>query len=84
MGYYQGWNWSTLRCSMYGPIRDEPLSTIAYWQMFGSAHAEGINASFADGSVRALSYEIANVIFQLICRRDDGKVIDARAHPFLD
>jgi len=77
MGYYQGWNWSTLRCSMFGPIRDEPLDKIAYWQMFGSAHVEGINASFADGSVRAVSYEIANAVFQLLCRRDDGRLIDA-------
>jgi prepilin-type processing-associated H-X9-DG protein len=79
MGYYQGWNWSTMRCSMYGPIRDEPLGALAYWQMFGSAHVEGINAAFADGSVRGLRYEIANAVFQLLCRRDDGMVIDASA-----
>lgn len=79
MGYYQGWNWSTMRCSMYGPIRDEPLGTIAYWQMFGSAHVEGLNAAFADGSVRDIGYEIANAVFQLLCRRDDGMLVDASA-----
>ncbi|MGD9632449.1 MAG: DUF1559 domain-containing protein [Pirellulales bacterium] len=79
MGFYQGWNWSTVRCSMYGPVRDEPLGAIAYWQMFGSAHVEGLNAAFADGSVRGISYEIANAVFQLLCRRDDGTVIDASA-----
>jgi prepilin-type N-terminal cleavage/methylation domain-containing protein/prepilin-type processing-associated H-X9-DG protein len=79
MGYYQGWNWGTMRCSMYGPIPDQPLSTIAYWQMFGSAHSEGINAVFADCSVRSISYTISNPIFQLLCRKDDGMPIDATA-----
>jgi prepilin-type N-terminal cleavage/methylation domain-containing protein/prepilin-type processing-associated H-X9-DG protein len=79
MGYYHGWNWSTMRCSMYGPIPDQPLANIAYWQMFGSAHSDGINAVFADGSVRSLSYTISNPIFQLLCRKDDGTIIDASA-----
>ena len=79
MGYFNGWNWSTLRCSMYGPIQDQPLRTIAYWQMFGSAHVEGVNAAFADGSVRLIRYDIANPIFQLLCRKDDGTAIDATA-----
>jgi prepilin-type N-terminal cleavage/methylation domain-containing protein/prepilin-type processing-associated H-X9-DG protein len=79
MGYYHGWHWSTLRCSMYGPIPDQPLASLAYWQMFGSAHVDGINAAFADGSVRAIRYEIANAVFQLLCRKDDGTAIDAGA-----
>src|SRR5690606_12952785 len=37
MGYFHGWNWSTVRCSMYGPFQDQPYGQIAYWQMFGSA-----------------------------------------------
>jgi prepilin-type processing-associated H-X9-DG protein len=77
MGYHTGFFWSTMRCSMYGPIPDQPLSTIAYWQMFGSAHPHGINAVFADGSVRSISYAISNPIFQLLCRKNDGVVIDA-------
>ncbi len=77
MGYSQGFAWATMRCSMYGPIPDQPLSNIAYWQMFGSAHPSGINAVFADGSVRAISYEILNPIFQLLCRKNDGLLIDA-------
>jgi prepilin-type N-terminal cleavage/methylation domain-containing protein len=76
MGYYQGWNWSTLRCSMYGPIQDQQLSNVAYWQMFGSAHPSGMNSVFADGSVHTLSYDISNAVFQLLCRKSDGEVID--------
>ncbi|HVT28739.1 MAG TPA: DUF1559 domain-containing protein [Lacipirellulaceae bacterium] len=77
MGYYQGFAWATMRCSMYGPIRDQILGNIAYWQMFGSAHPDGINAVFADGSVRAISYTIYNPLFQLLCRKNDGLLIDA-------
>lgn len=72
MGYYQGWNWSTVRCSMYGPVRDQRYGSIAYWQMFGSAHASGVGTLMADGSVRSTSFTIRNAIFQLLCRKDDG------------
>ena len=76
MGYFNGWNWSTVRCSMYGPIRDQPYGSIAYWQMFGSAHQQGINVLMADGSVRMMGYSISNALFQLLCRKDDGVVFD--------
>jgi prepilin-type N-terminal cleavage/methylation domain-containing protein/prepilin-type processing-associated H-X9-DG protein len=75
-GYYHGWSWGTMRCSMSGPIKDQPYTTIAYWQMFGSAHTNGINAVFADGSVKAISFTIPNPIFQLLCRKNDGLVVD--------
>jgi prepilin-type N-terminal cleavage/methylation domain-containing protein/prepilin-type processing-associated H-X9-DG protein len=76
IGYFQGWSWGTLRCSEAGPIRDQVYGNIAYWQMFGSAHPAGINALFADGSVKSISYTIPNPIFQLLCRKDDGLVVD--------
>lgn len=76
MGYYGGFFWSTARCSMYGPIPDQPLDKLAYWQMFGSAHSAGVNAVFADASVRQIGYAIANSVFQLLCRKDDGRTID--------
>jgi prepilin-type N-terminal cleavage/methylation domain-containing protein/prepilin-type processing-associated H-X9-DG protein len=79
MGYHNGFHWSTMRCSMWGPIQDQPLGTIAYWQLFGSAHSNGINGVFADGSVRSLSFDIANAVFQLLCRKDDGVQIDVTA-----
>jgi prepilin-type N-terminal cleavage/methylation domain-containing protein len=79
MGYYHGWHWSTLRCSMYGPFQDQPLGTLAYWQMFGSAHPVGINAVFADGSVHVINYDISNPIFQLLCRKNDGLLVNASA-----
>jgi prepilin-type processing-associated H-X9-DG protein len=79
MGYYTGFFWSTARCSMYGPIPDQPLDKLAYWLMFGSAHSVGVNAVFADGSVRHMSYGVSNMVFQILCRKDDGQSIDASA-----
>jgi prepilin-type processing-associated H-X9-DG protein len=76
-GYWGGFtSWSTMRCSMGGPIRDQPYTNNAYWQMFGSAHPNGINAVFADGSVKSISYSIPNPIFQVLCRKGDGLVVD--------
>jgi len=75
-GYYLGWAWGTLRCTQGGPIRDQRFKTTAWWQMFGSPHPAGINAVFGDGSVRSVSFNIPNPIFQLICRKDDGLQID--------
>jgi prepilin-type processing-associated H-X9-DG protein len=62
---------------MYGPVQDQPLANVAYWQMFGSAHSAGINAVFADASVRSIDYGVANPVFQLLCRKNDGVAIDA-------
>jgi prepilin-type N-terminal cleavage/methylation domain-containing protein/prepilin-type processing-associated H-X9-DG protein len=75
-GYWLGWAWGTMRCTQSGPIRDQRFQTTAWWQMFGSAHPSGINAAFADGSVRSIGYSIPNPIFQLVCRKDDGLNID--------
>jgi type II secretory pathway pseudopilin PulG len=74
-GYFGGWTWGTLRCSGGGPVRDQPYTTVAYWQMFGSAHSAGLNAVLADGSVRTFRYSIANPIWQVLCRKSDGLAI---------
>lgn len=79
-GYFGGWDWATMRCSMYGPVPDQPYSGIAYWLMFGSAHSEGVNALFADGSVRLISYTTSNPVFQLLCRKNDAITLDPTAY----
>jgi hypothetical protein len=75
-GYYHGWSWSTLRCSQSGPIQDRHYTTIAYWQMFGSAHPGAMNGLIADGSVRQFRYSMANPIFQVLCRKADGLAVN--------
>jgi prepilin-type N-terminal cleavage/methylation domain-containing protein len=79
-GYLGGFtSWSTMRCSQGGPIQDKPYTTIAYWQMFGSAHPFAMHAVLADGSVRPFKYSIINGVFQVLCRRADGISINVAA-----
>jgi prepilin-type processing-associated H-X9-DG protein len=43
---------------------------------FGGAHTGGMNSLFADGSVRVIHWSISQQVFAMLCRRDDGGVID--------
>jgi prepilin-type N-terminal cleavage/methylation domain-containing protein len=77
-GYWYGWGWGTMRCSQSPPIRDRPYASNndTRWNLFGSAHPAGINAVFADASVRSISYTIPSAIFQTLCRKDSGLTIN--------
>lgn len=79
-GYFGGWDWATVRCSMYGPIPDQPYGAIAYWQLFGASHPAGVNALLADGSARSISFNVANSLFQLLCRKNDCRALDPSAY----
>jgi prepilin-type N-terminal cleavage/methylation domain-containing protein len=77
-GYTNGFpHWGTMRCSMSPPVPDvnNPPGN-AYWQLFGSAHPGAMNAVFGDGAVHTISYAIPNTVFQWLCRKDDGNVVD--------
>lgn len=43
---------------------------------FGSSHLLGLNALFADGSVRHLRYTIKQLVFQQLSWRNDGSAMD--------
>jgi prepilin-type N-terminal cleavage/methylation domain-containing protein/prepilin-type processing-associated H-X9-DG protein len=43
--------------------------------IFGSAHPGGINAGFADGSMRVISYDIEANVFKRLANRQDGESI---------
>jgi prepilin-type N-terminal cleavage/methylation domain-containing protein/prepilin-type processing-associated H-X9-DG protein len=43
---------------------------------FGSSHAQGLNVTFADGSVRFVRYRISAIVWQRACVRNDGLVFD--------
>jgi prepilin-type N-terminal cleavage/methylation domain-containing protein/prepilin-type processing-associated H-X9-DG protein len=43
---------------------------------FGGPHPAGLNAVFADGSVRSIRWSVSQTVFANICRRDDGNIID--------
>ncbi len=46
---------------------------------FGSAHANGFQMAFCDGSVKMMNYTIDPNVHRNLCERADGNVIDAKA-----
>jgi prepilin-type processing-associated H-X9-DG protein len=44
---------------------------------FGSAHSGGLNAVFADGSVRFIRFNVNPLVFMRACVADDGVAFDA-------
>ena len=53
------------------PIRDTAGTEM--FHNFGSAHMEGVNMSFCDGSIGTISYDIDPQIHQQLSNRHDGK-----------
>ncbi|GIW81769.1 MAG: prepilin-type N-terminal cleavage/methylation domain-containing protein [Gemmatales bacterium] len=84
-GYTAGWNHDTIRTTLAPPIRDTkgaspppdiyiPGSIVGPGQ-FGSSHLGGINATFADGSVRSIGYNIDRTTFRLLGHISDGQAL---------
>jgi prepilin-type N-terminal cleavage/methylation domain-containing protein/prepilin-type processing-associated H-X9-DG protein len=85
-GWADGWDYDILRSCMF-PIQpdsqgenaddlqesESPFHPAHY--RFGSAHPGGINAMFADGSIRAISYDVDQETFNRLGHRSDGEVI---------
>ena len=59
------------------PYQDRP--GVQYGYSFGSAHAEGFNMAFCDGSVHLINYSIAAETHRRLCNRKDGQTIDAKS-----
>jgi prepilin-type processing-associated H-X9-DG protein len=75
-GWTGGWDADGLRssiCTMGQDIDDNPGNV---GMQFGSAHATGMNAGFADGSVHFLSYDLDQELFNNLGHRSDGQTID--------
>ena len=74
-GWSDGWDYDIVRSSMFpiGPDVNNPeFVENAYPWSFGSAHPGGINAVFADGSVRTINYDVDRELFNLLGHRSDG------------
>jgi prepilin-type N-terminal cleavage/methylation domain-containing protein len=76
-GYTSGFDHDTVRFGdrAFPPLRDIKATSADGAQRFGSSHPAGFNALMGDGSVRLMSYTVNNVMFEFICRREDGNTV---------
>ncbi|MCX8140939.1 MAG: DUF1559 domain-containing protein, partial [Gemmataceae bacterium] len=59
------------------PTNDPAFSSNNLWRRyFGSNHTGGLNAVFADGSVRFIRFDVNPLTFMAACGADDGIVIN--------
>jgi prepilin-type processing-associated H-X9-DG protein len=76
-GWMDGWDPDTMRLTNFPYGQDSEIVDFPWdGYKFGSAHAGGMNAVFADGSVRSIGYDIAPAIFNRLGDRRDGELID--------
>jgi prepilin-type processing-associated H-X9-DG protein len=73
-GWADGWDPDTMRWCVIRPQPDSKYEGNQGPYRTGSAHSTGINACFADGSVRHVSYAISDANFNLLGNRQDGQV----------
>ncbi len=68
----------------YPPIfdNDVPAGYVSsdYYRAFGSAHSNGFQMAFCDGSVRMISFTIDKTIHCWLSNRKDGYTIDSKAY----
>jgi prepilin-type N-terminal cleavage/methylation domain-containing protein len=83
-GWADGWDPDVLRYTICQVMRDREISSNSTdvrlsGFRFGSAHSSGMNAGFADASVRFLNYEIDQEIFNRMGNRMDDELTNGEA-----
>ncbi len=82
---YGGHDWQIGRWTYYNsadpdnsyvPKQDTP--GVYWYQAFGSAHSNGLNMAFCDGSVRTVSYLIDPLIHGYLGNREDGMTTEGK------
>ena len=66
-----GYSSSNVRWAFEKPQRD---AGDEHPNAFGSAHEDGFNMAFADGSVRTIGYDIDPVLHKSLASRNDGSM----------
>jgi prepilin-type N-terminal cleavage/methylation domain-containing protein/prepilin-type processing-associated H-X9-DG protein len=75
-GYTAGFNEDTVRRTDKGPQPDlTGDDTQTGGGRFGGSHVGRLNAVFADGSVRAISFTIDTAVFKNLGNKSDGQVV---------
>jgi prepilin-type N-terminal cleavage/methylation domain-containing protein/prepilin-type processing-associated H-X9-DG protein len=81
-GWTDGWDPDVIRSTGIPPLSDSSFDALtdaqapppqgtAWWEFhFGSAHTGGINAVFADGSVRSVNYDVDLNVFNALGTRN--------------
>lgn len=72
-GWTDGWDPDTIRSTSVAPAPDRNGGISGY--EFGSSHPGIIQAMFADGSVRQVSYNVDRNLFNRIGHKSDGNVV---------
>ena len=72
-GYTAGWNEDTIRRTDLPPAADYQAPIGDGEKLFGSSHPQVVNCALADGSVRAISYSVDALTFDLLGKRSDGQ-----------
>lgn len=76
-GYTAGWDEDTVRSTAVSPAQDFRGSGPDPAMRFGSSHPNRMNAVFADGSVRPISYSVSPAVFANLGNVADGQVVNA-------
>ncbi|TMQ34782.1 MAG: DUF1559 domain-containing protein [Planctomycetota bacterium] len=74
-GYTVGFNYDTVRKTTRPPAPDYSAPSGDGGGIFGASHPGRMNAVFADGSVRGISYTIDKTVFLLVGDKSDGQVV---------
>ena len=74
-GYTAGWDEDAVRSTASAPLADFRGDGWDEARRFGSSHVSGLNAVFADGSVRVVRFTVTPAVFANLGNRSDGQVV---------
>ena len=74
-GHTSGWDWDIIRWGNSPTLPDRIDTPEVCELFFGSAHAGGVNFVFCDGSIKIISYDVDQKVFEYGCNRYDGNSV---------